>query len=67
MDQELKTKIEVLEAKIDAIYVSAEKSRKYFLAVLWITIIAVVLPALGLVFAIPAFLQSTVGSLEGLM
>jgi hypothetical protein len=67
MDQELKTKIEVLEAKIDAIYVSAEKSRKYFLAVLWITIIAVVLPALGLVFAIPAFLRSTVGSLEGLM
>ena len=55
------------EEKLDAIYVSVEKTRKYFLVVMWITIIAVVLPVLGLVIAIPRFINTYTSTLEGLL
>lgn len=58
MDQELKNKIEEQSIKIDAIYKSVEKTRKYFLVIIWITVIAVVLPLVGLFFAIPSFLST---------
>ena len=47
-----------LERKIDAIYVSAEKTRKYFLGTLVVTVILFVLPLIGLVFAIPTFIST---------
>jgi hypothetical protein len=58
MDQELKNKLEEQSIKIDAIYKSVEKTRKYFLMIIWITIIAVVVPMIGLFFAIPKFLST---------
>ena len=61
------TRLQQLEEKIDAIYESVEKTRKYFLVVMWVTIALVVLPALGLVFAIPAFINSYTASFEGLI
>ncbi|RJQ35575.1 hypothetical protein C4568_00810 [Candidatus Parcubacteria bacterium] len=64
-DNLLQQRLDVLERKIDAVYASAEKTRKYFLAVLIISIIAFVLPLIGLVFAVPTFL-STYSSLESL-
>ncbi|MFA6050035.1 MAG: hypothetical protein WC761_02455 [Candidatus Paceibacterota bacterium] len=48
--------IEALSKKIDEVYKSVEKTRKYFLIVLWVTVIAVVLPFIGLIFAIPSFI-----------
>ncbi len=66
MDADLKAKLEAQEQKIDAILESVEKTRKYFLVVMWISVIAVVLPAVGLIFAIPAFLNSY-ASLDGLL
>jgi len=65
-NEELKKKIEEQGLKIDAIYKSVEKTRKYFLTIIWITVIAVVLPIIGLIFALPAFLDNYVGSLKGL-
>jgi hypothetical protein len=56
--EEIIKKIDELDEKIDAIYISAEKTRKYFLFIVWITIIAIVLPLIGLVFAAPSFLDS---------
>jgi hypothetical protein len=50
--------IEALSKKIDEVYKSVEKTRKYFLIVLWVTIIAVILPLIGLVIAIPSFIAS---------
>lgn len=50
--------------KIDAIYKSVEKTRKYFLFMVWVTVIAVVLPILGLAIAIPSFLNNYVGSIN---
>ncbi len=63
MEQEIKTKLEEQSAKIDAILESVEKTRKYFLTTMWITVAVVVLPAIGLIFVIPAFLNSYVGAL----
>ena len=56
-----------LEAKIDAIYISVEKTRKYFMWTLIISVALFVLPLIGLVFAIPAFMNNYVGSVQGLM
>ena len=58
MENEVKNKLEEQEKMLSAIYESVEKTRKYFLVVLWSTIILFVLPLIGLLFAIPAFLSS---------
>ncbi len=39
MEPELIKKIEEQQVKIDAIYKSVEKTRKYFLAIIWVTIL----------------------------
>lgn len=65
MDQELQKKLIEQELKLDAIYKSVEKTRKYFLIIIWVTIIMVVLPLIGLLFAIPKFL-GVYSSLGGL-
>jgi hypothetical protein len=60
-------KIDAQEAKIEAIYVSVEKTRKYFLVTMWITIILFVLPLLGMLVAIPMFIRAYLGAFEGLI
>jgi len=57
-DEETKQTLIRLEQKIDAVYASAEKTRKYFLAVIIVSVIAFVLPLIGLMFAIPSFLET---------
>jgi hypothetical protein len=63
---DLQKKIEEQGIKIDAIYKSLEKIRWYFKVMAWVTILAVVLPMIGLAFAIPAFMHSYVDQLGGL-
>lgn len=58
MDEETKQRLAILEGKIDVIYQTTEKVRRYFLWTLIITVALVVLPAIGLLFAIPSFLSS---------
>ncbi len=67
MEEEILKKIEEQETKLDAIYVSVEKTRKYFLAIIWVSVIAFVLPLIGLMFVIPAFLNSYLSNFEGLL
>ena len=64
MDEILR-KLEESEKKLDAIYRSVERTRKYFLWTLIITIVLIVLPLLGLFFIIPKFL-STLGTYSSL-
>lgn len=45
-----------LEERINAIYTSVEKTRKYIKWAFIISVLAVVLPMIGLLFAIPSFL-----------
>ena len=54
----MEEKLLELEKKIDAIYVSVEKTRRYFLWTLVITLVLFFLPLFGLIFAIPAFLNT---------
>ena len=65
MEQELLNKLEEQEKKIDAIYVSVEKTRKYFLWTLIVTVVTIVLPIIILIVMIP-WLMSTLGSAYGL-
>ena len=65
-DSEIRQQLDLLQQKIDAVYVSAEKTRKYFLAVIIVSLIAFVLPLVGLFFAIPSFISSY-GDISGLL
>jgi len=67
METDIQTKLNALEAKLDAIYASVEKTRKYFQIVLWVTIAMIVLPFIGLLFAIPAFINTYTATFEGLL
>ncbi|HEY4488298.1 MAG TPA: hypothetical protein VJB97_02180 [Candidatus Paceibacterota bacterium] len=58
MEEDVRKKLADIEQKVDAVYESAEKTRKYFLAVLIVTLVAFILPLFGLVFAIPSFLST---------
>lgn len=66
MEQDITKRLAELEQKIDLIYISTEKTRKYMLWTGIITIIVIVLPLIGLMFALPSFMNSYVGSLQGL-
>ena len=66
MESDIQKKLEEQDAKLDAIFVSTEKTRKYILIIVWITVIAVVLPLLGLIVALPSFVE-TITSVEGLL
>ena len=58
MDEVILQKLAEQEKKIEAIYASVEKTRKYFLWTLIISVGVVVLPLIGLMFAIPFFLST---------
>lgn len=70
MDTETSQKIEIkiiaLEEKIDKIYDSVEKTRKYFKWTMIITVALFVLPLIGLVFAVPSFMSSYVGNIQNI-
>lgn len=57
MDEILR-RLEEQDKKLDAIYKSVERTRKYFLWALIITIVVIVMPLIGLFFAIPALLKT---------
>jgi len=63
MDKELNKKIEEQGLKIDAIYKSVEKTRKYFLMIIWITILGIVLPMIGLAFVLPSFMSNYIDTI----
>ncbi|MFA7309924.1 MAG: hypothetical protein WC050_03400 [Candidatus Paceibacterota bacterium] len=65
MDDELRQRLDRLEMKVEAAYQAAEKVRKYLFWTAVVTIVIVVLPAVGLVFAIPSMI-STYSSLGDL-
>ncbi|OGD35051.1 hypothetical protein A2W39_01580 [Candidatus Azambacteria bacterium RIFCSPHIGHO2_01_46_10] len=58
MEQDISRKFEEQEKKLDAIYKSVEKTRKYFLFTLIVSVVFVVLPLVGLIFVIPMFLRT---------
>ncbi len=66
MENDTYVRLSELERKVDQIYLSVEKTRKYFLTVLIISVVAFVLPLVGLLFAIPSFLSNYNNLMVGL-
>lgn len=58
MEPNVAERLAVLEQKVDAMYASVEKLRKYFLWTGIITVVLFVVPLIGLAFAIPSFINS---------
>lgn len=66
MNPETKQRLDDQDAKLDAIFKSVEKTRKYFLVIIWVSVLAVILPVIGLIVAVPKFLDSY-ASFSGLL
>lgn len=67
MENEILKKLEEQDKKIEAIWISVEKTRKYFLTAVIITVAMTVLPLIGLAIVIPMFLGMLSSSMEGLL
>ncbi|HBI17090.1 MAG: hypothetical protein UR60_C0021G0010 [Candidatus Moranbacteria bacterium GW2011_GWF2_34_56] len=67
MEEKILKKMEEQDKKIDAIWVSVEKTRKYFLFTMITSILMFVLPLIGLIIAIPLMLGALSKSMEGLL
>lgn len=66
IDPELLAKLDEIGAKADRAYVAAEKARKYLFWTGVVTVALIVIPAIGLAFAIPSFISSYTTTLNGL-
>jgi len=58
MPQDIFQKIEELEQKIDAIYRSVERMKKYFLWTLILSLAFFVLPLIAIIIFLPSFLNT---------
>ncbi len=67
MENNIEQRLANQEEKIEAILTSVKKTEKYFKVTLWVTVIMFVVPLLGLLFVIPAFIASYTTSLGGLI
>lgn len=58
MDQQTQDRLDVIEAKVDATLKSVNKIKMYMTITAWVTIAVIVLPLIGLMFAIPSLISS---------
>ncbi len=63
-EQKIVALLEQQDKKIDAMYKSVESARKLFLATLILTIVTMVLPLVGMLFAVP-WMLSVLGDAYG--
>lgn len=66
MEPQLEARLAALEQKLDAVFVSSEKTRKYFLWTMIVSVALFVLPLIGVALIIPSFLSSYVGSIDSI-
>ena len=67
IDPELAAKLGKIEAKADAAYRAAEATRKYLFWMSVITLALIVVPLIGLVFAIPRFIDTYTSTFSSLL
>ena len=65
MENDLQSRLGLMEQKIDAIFVSVEKTRKYFLWTTIITVVIIVLPFIAMLFVVPMFMSTYSGLISG--
>ena len=66
MEDEIKERLNTQDELLKKIYISVEKTRKYFLWTLIVSLVMFILPLIGLVFVLPKFLNTYIQSLGGL-
>lgn len=54
----IQQKLDLIEQKIDAVYASVEKSRKYILIMVIVTVLTIALPLLLAAFVLPSAISS---------
>jgi NADH:ubiquinone oxidoreductase subunit 3 (subunit A) len=64
-ESKLLKRIEAQEEKLNQIFTSVEKMRKYFLWTFWLTVIVFVIPLIAMVFVLPWFISSYTSTLSG--
>jgi len=57
-NEEISKKLDEMSAKMDEVYLSTSKLMNYFKWTLIITGLVIVLPIIGLLFAIPSYLKT---------
>ncbi len=67
MEQEILEKLTAQEKKIDAMYASVEKLRKYFLWTVIITVVTFVLPLIAVVAILPWFIKIMMDAYSGIL
>ena len=67
MEQEIFAKLQEQQVKLDALYVSVEKLRKYFFWTLVISVATVALPLLAALIVIPFVLSALSSAYSGLL
>lgn len=65
IDPELAAKLDEISAKADLAYRAAESARKYLFWTAVVTALLIIVPAIGLAFAIPQFISSYTTALTG--
>ncbi len=65
MEEETKKRFDAQDELLVKIYKSVEKTRKYFLWTLIISLVVFVLPLIGMLFVIPKFLSVYTSTLSG--
>ena len=58
MEEETKKRLDAQDELLEKIYTSVEKTRKYFLTTIIVTLVALVLPLIGLIFILPGFINT---------
>jgi len=66
MEQEINKKLIELEQKVNKIYDSVEKTRKYFLWTMIITVVIIFVPLIIMTFVLPSFISNYTSNLSGL-
>ncbi len=67
MEQEILNRLQAQEELLQKVYVSVEKTRKYFMWTLIITLVLFLLPLLGLMFVLPSFISTMTEGYSGLL
>lgn len=67
MEQQILDKIEEQNKKIDELVMLVNNVRRYFQIIIWVSVALFVLPLIAAVFIVPAFLNTYLGSLDGLI
>lgn len=65
--EQIQKKLEAQDALLQKIFLSAEKTRKYFLWTLVGSVIMVVLPLIGILALLPFLMSTLGGGLNGLL